>query len=55
MSVVKSYAVGNGDMFYICHNSDNFTIIDCDLAEENADEIIEDIKAAKAGKGIPPR
>jgi beta-lactamase superfamily II metal-dependent hydrolase len=52
VSVVKSYAVGNGDTFYIRHNSDNFTIIDCDLSEENADEIIGDIKAAKAGKGI---
>jgi beta-lactamase superfamily II metal-dependent hydrolase len=52
VSTVKSYAVGNGDMFYICHNSDNFTIIDCDLSDENADEIIKDIKAAKAGKGI---
>ena len=39
-------------MFYIRHNSDNFTIIDCDLSGENADEIIKDIKAAKAGKGI---
>ena len=53
MSTVKSYAVGSGDMFYIRHNSDNFTIIDCDLTEDvNANEIIEDIKAAKAGKGI---
>lgn len=52
MSIVKSYAVGAGDMFYIRHNSDNFTIIDCDLGEENADQIIRDINAAKAGKGI---
>jgi beta-lactamase superfamily II metal-dependent hydrolase len=52
VSVVKSYAVGNGDMFYILHNSDNFTVIDCDLSEENADEIIQDIKAARIGKGI---
>ena len=29
MSVIKSFDVGNGDMFYINHNSDNFTIIDC--------------------------
>lgn len=29
MSIVKSYAVGAGDMFYIRHNTDNFTIIDC--------------------------
>src|SRR5687768_8889978 len=52
MSIVKSYAVGVGDMFYIRHNSDNFTIIDCDLTEENADQIISDINAARAGKGI---
>ena len=26
MSIVKSLSVGNGDMFYIQHNSDNFTI-----------------------------
>ena len=29
MSIVKSFSVGNGDMFYINHGSDNFTIIDC--------------------------
>jgi beta-lactamase superfamily II metal-dependent hydrolase len=52
VSTVKSYAVGNGDMFYIRHNSDNFTIIDCDLSDDNADLIIEDIKAAKVGRGI---
>jgi hypothetical protein len=28
MNTVKSYSVGNGDMLYIKHNSDNFTIID---------------------------
>ena len=27
MSVIKSFSVGNGDMFYIKHESDNFTII----------------------------
>lgn len=52
MSVVKSFAVGAGDMFYIRHNSDNFTIIDCDLNDENADPIIGDIKKVSAGKGI---
>lgn len=52
MSTVKSYAVGAGDMFYIRHNGDNFTVIDCDLCEENADEIIDDIKSAKTGKKI---
>lgn len=29
MSRVKSFSVGEGDMFYIKHNSDNFTTIDC--------------------------
>ncbi len=29
MSIVKSFSVGDGDMFYIEHNSDSFTIIDC--------------------------
>lgn len=28
MSIVKSFSVGNGDMFYIKHDSDSFTIID---------------------------
>jgi beta-lactamase superfamily II metal-dependent hydrolase len=52
MSVIKSFAVGAGDTFYIRHNSDNFTIIDCDLTEENAPGIITELKAAAAGKGI---
>ena len=41
MSVVISYAVGNGDMFSIKHNSDNFTIIDSSISEENKDWIIK--------------
>lgn len=52
MSTIKSFSVGSGDMFYIVHNSDNFSIIDCDLCDENSDRIIEDIKQASAGKGI---
>ncbi|MEA5666189.1 MBL fold metallo-hydrolase [Stenotrophomonas sp. MH1] len=52
MPVVKSYSVGNGDMFYIRHGSDNFTIIDCDLNAENAAEILDDLRMAGAGKGI---
>ena len=52
MSVIKSFSVGNGDMFYIKHNSDNFTIIDCDLNQDNADYIIAEIKRESAEKGI---
>ena len=43
MALVKSFSVGDGDMFYINHCSDNFTIIDCcdygDFFSENLEEI----------------
>jgi beta-lactamase superfamily II metal-dependent hydrolase len=52
MSIVKSLSVGNGDMFYIKHNSDNFTIIDCCLSPENEKEIVDEIRNASSGKGI---
>ncbi|MBR0713968.1 ComEC/Rec2 family competence protein [Bradyrhizobium liaoningense] len=52
MTIIKSFAVGNGDTFYIKHNSDNFTIIDCDLNDENADRIIEELLAQSAHKGV---
>lgn len=57
MSIVKSFSVGEGDMFYIKHNSDNFTIIDCCLnyeadSKERKMEIIEQIKEASKFKGI---
>ena len=41
MPTIKSLSVGNGDMFYILHGGDNFTMIDCNLNAENSDEIIE--------------
>jgi beta-lactamase superfamily II metal-dependent hydrolase len=52
MSTVKSYSVGNGDMFYIKHNSDNFTIVDCCLPDDIRAEVVEDIKSAQEGKGV---
>lgn len=52
MAVVKSFAVGDGDMFYIRHGSDSFTIIDCDLCEDNADAIIAELKEQSKNKGI---
>lgn len=52
MSKIKSFSVGNGDMFYIEHNSPNFTIIDCCLSDENKDRIIADIHHAHLGKEI---
>lgn len=52
MSTVKSFSVGNGDMFYIKHNSSNFTVIDCCLDDDCADEIINEIKHESNGKEI---
>jgi beta-lactamase superfamily II metal-dependent hydrolase len=52
MSIVKSFAVGNGDMFYIQHNSDNFTIIDCNLDAETAEDRINELANASQGKEI---
>ena len=53
MSIVKSFSVGNGDMFYIEHNSDNFTTIDCCYTdEENRDKNFEEIKSVADKKGI---
>ena len=52
MSLVKSLSVGNGDMFYIRHDSDNFSIIDCRLSEDDRDSIIAELKSESSDKGI---
>lgn len=52
MTLIKSFSVSNGDMFYIKHNSDNFTIIDCYISQDNADAIIEEMQAQAKEKGI---
>ena len=39
-------------MFYIKHGSDSFTIIDCDLSDENSADIIAELKNESKGKGI---
>ncbi len=43
MSRIKSYSVGNGDMFYINHDTDNFTIIDCCLEDRSRSKILNEI------------
>lgn len=50
--MVLSYAVGNGDMFSIRHNSDNFSIIDCSMSVENRDWILKELKTQAKSKGI---
>jgi len=52
MSTIKSFSVGDGDMFYINHGSDNFTIIDCCLDEDTEDTILAEISALNKEKGI---
>ncbi len=56
MIKIKSFSVGNGDMFYIKHGSDNFTVIDChlldDLKEEIMDEICEESKNKEISRFI---
>src|SRR5262249_32186426 len=48
---IKSHSVGNGDMFYIDHNSDNFTIIDCCL-NGNDESILAEVAQLAARKGV---
>jgi beta-lactamase superfamily II metal-dependent hydrolase len=52
MSIIKSFSVGEGDMFYIKHGSDSFTTIDCCLNDKNQDRIIDEIARESRNKGI---
>lgn len=52
MTIIKSFSVGNGDMCYIRHNSDNFTIIDCNLTGERDAEILDEIVSQSRDRGI---
>lgn len=52
MPLVKSLSVGNGDMFYIRHATDNFTIIDCCMSDLLKEAIVKEIKASSSDKGI---
>lgn len=52
MSIVRSLSVGDGDMFYVYHNSDSFTIIDCCLSDDNRNRILNELKRMSSDKGI---
>ena len=53
MSRVRSFSVGEGDMFYIKHNSDNFTTIDCcNSSALNRLAIFHEIQNESNGKNI---
>jgi beta-lactamase superfamily II metal-dependent hydrolase len=51
MTLVKSFATGAGDTYYIKHGSDNFTIIDCRI-DEFRDDIIDEIREESSCKGV---
>ena len=59
MSIVKSFSVGDGDMFYIRHASDNFTVIDCcnygdgrSVDDDLFSAHLEEIEQQSSDKGI---
>lgn len=55
MSVIKSVSVGHGDMFYIRHNSDNFTMIDCMLPSDDdrrSKEIVDELLDQSSDKNV---
>ena len=52
MSRIKSYSVGDGDMFYIDHDTDNFTIIDCCLDDDTKDSILDEVYSLSTKKGV---
>lgn len=52
MTLVKSFSVGNGDLCYIRHASDNFTIIDCNLTGDRDEEILDELGEKSKDKNI---
>jgi beta-lactamase superfamily II metal-dependent hydrolase len=52
VSLIKSFSVGSGGMFYIRHNSDNFSIIDCCIGPTVANTVLQELQTQSRGKGI---
>ena len=59
MAIIKSFSVGDGDMFYIRHGSDNFTVIDCcnygnkrNIDSDLFSNRLDEIKNQSKDKGI---
>lgn len=50
--IIKSFSVGSGDMFYIKHNVDSFSIIDCCMDEHNREGILRELLRESQGKII---
>lgn len=52
MSKIKSFSVSDGDIFYIKHGTDSFTIIDCCVSDDNKEDIVEELENESKCKGI---
>lgn len=52
MSIIKSFSVGEGDMFYIKHGCDSFTIIDCCMSEQDRTDVVKELKSESKNKGV---
>lgn len=52
MSILKSLSVGDGDMFYIRHGSDSFTIIDCCIDDDDREDIVQQLEDQRADKNV---
>ncbi len=52
MPIVKSYAIGNGDMYYIRHGSDSFTMIDCSIPDDRQGSILAELATQSRDKTI---
>ena len=52
MTKIKSFSTNNGDMFYIKHGSDNFTIIDCCMDDYNKNSILKELIEVSKYKSI---
>ncbi|GLB46206.1 hypothetical protein WR164_01850 [Philodulcilactobacillus myokoensis] len=54
ISIVKFFDSGDGDMSYIYHNSDNFSIIDCNLPDDYFDrnKILDELEEKESKKQI---
>jgi beta-lactamase superfamily II metal-dependent hydrolase len=49
MSIVRSWWVGDGDMFNIIHDNLTYTTIDCCMDEENRETIVAILRAQSSG------
>ncbi len=53
MSIIKSFSVGEGDMFYIKHSTDNFTVIDsCYVSDESWKKQLDEIANQRKDKSV---